>query len=318
MFGYVTPLKRELKIKDFEKWRCYYCGLCCQIKKQSGNIPRLSLNYDMAFLAMLLDSLNPEKLKTKKYRCVLRSPFHQKTIIAENKPLSYAAYINISLFYYKLVDDFNDDHSLKSKIYSQVLKPYRKKFPENIKKVDSEIHSCLKKLNTLEKNKNFSSLDEICDPFAQLLGKVVKLYPYELKDDSSDLRNILYNLGYALGKWIYLIDALDDLEKDMEKDKFNPINFLYNTKNLPYREFFPVIKEKLEFSLLSCGYSINNSLDKLNLVRNDEFLFNVIQLGLMDKYMKVMINAEDYDKKNKNSKMNKKNGLIIEDAEDLD
>ena len=62
MFGYVTPLKGEMKVKDFERFKCYYCGLCCHIKKQFGNIPRIALNYDMTFLGLLLDALSPDEV----------------------------------------------------------------------------------------------------------------------------------------------------------------------------------------------------------------------------------------------------------------
>ena len=286
MFGYVTPLKAEMKVKDFARFKCYYCGLCCHIKKEFGNIPRMSLNYDMTFLGLLLDGLNPDELNVSSHRCALH-PAEKKLVISNNKALSYAAAMNISLFYYKLLDDVNDDENLKSKFFSLILSPYKKKFSSSIIKINDDIKQCLNKLSTLEDNKSFTSIDEICDPFSNLVGIILRDYPYKLIDDSEELRNTLYNLGYSIGKWIYLIDALDDLKSDMEKGKFNPINFLYNKDSLVYDKFIEFIKPKIEFTILNCGYSAKENLEKLQLNRNEDILYNIIELGLMDKYVNV-------------------------------
>ena len=291
MFGYVTPLKAEMKVKDFARFKCYYCGLCCHIKKDFGNIPRMSLNYDMTFLGLLLDALNPEELEVSIHRCSLH-PTEKKTVIANNKALSYAAAMNISLFYYKLLDDAHDDKNLKSKFFSVVLSPYKRKFGVSIIEINNNIKQCLNNLSILEDNKSFTSIDEICDPFSNLVGLILRDYPYELRDDCIELRNALYNLGYYIGKWIYLIDALDDLKSDMEKEKFNPIDFLYNKDSLGYDKFIEFIKPKIEFTILNCGYSCKENLDKLQLNRNKDILYNIIELGLMDKYVNVTKNPE--------------------------
>lgn len=291
MFGYVTPLKAEMKVKDFARFKCYYCGLCCHIKKEFGNIPRMSLNYDMTFLGLLLDGLNPDELEVSSHRCSLH-PAEKKIVIANNKALSYASAMNISLFYYKLLDDADDDKNLKSRFFSIILSPYKKKFSSSIDKINNNIKVCLNKLSTLENNKSFNSIDEICDPFSNLVGIILRDYPFELTNDSEELRNTLYNLGYSIGKWIYLIDALDDLKSDMQKEKFNPINYLYNKGNLLYDKFIEDIRPKIEFTILNCGYSSKINLDKLQLNRNKDILYNIIELGLMDKYIAVTKNPE--------------------------
>lgn len=291
MFGYVTPLKAEMKIKDFARFKCYYCGLCCHIKKDFGNLPRLSLNYDMTFLGLLLDALNSDELEIGHHRCSLH-PTEKKIIITNNKALAYAATMNISLSYYKLLDDVYDDKNLKSKFLSTLLSPYIRKFSVQILEINNKIKLCLDKLSTLENDKSFIYIDEISDPFSDLVGIILRDYPYELLNDSAELRTILYNLGYSIGKWIYLIDALDDLKSDMEKGKFNPINFLYNKDSLPYDEFIKSVKPKIEFTILNCGYSCKENLDKLNLNRNSDILYNIIELGLMDKYVNIIRHPE--------------------------
>lgn len=291
MFGYVTPLKAEMKVKDFARFKCYYCGLCCHIKKEFGNMPRLSLNYDMTFLGLLLDALNPEELEVAHHRCSLH-PTERKIIITNNRALAYAAAMNISLSYYKLLDDVYDDKNFKSRFLSTLLSPYTRKFSAPILEINDKLKQCLDKLSTLENNKSFIYIDEISDPFSDLVGILLRDYPYELIDDSAELRSILYNLGYSIGKWIYLIDALDDLKSDMEKGKFNPINFLYNKNSLPYDKFIESVKPKIEFTILNCGYSCKENLDKLNLNRNNDILYNIIELGLMDKYANIVKHPE--------------------------
>lgn len=284
MFGYVTPLKPELKIREYNQFKSYYCGVCLGIKNLYGNIPRMSLNYDMTFLALLLDGLMDENLDLKLKRCMAH-PAKKKPILLNNSAINYAATMNVSLVYYKLLDDVYDDNSLKSKFSLTLMKPYYKKFPSSIKDINSIIEVELKKLTTLENEKNFNSIDEICDPFSVIVGIILKKFPYIIKNDSDTLRENLYKFGYSLGKWIYLMDALDDLEKDMENKKFNPINFLYNKDNLSYNELLKEIKPRIEFSIFNSAYTCKEILDILPLNKNREILENIINLGMMNKYI---------------------------------
>lgn len=290
MFGYVTPLKPELKIREFEIFRSYYCGICMHIKDDFGNIPRMILNYDMTFLGILLDSLTGEEVNLEIKRC-MSHPFKKKPIVLNNKALAYAAAMNVSLIYYKLLDDIEDDKSFKSKTGALILSPYKKKFNRNVTVINDIIEENLKALAILEKDKNFTCIDEIAHPFSIIVAKILELYPEVISDNSDQLRIDLYDLGYALGKWIYLIDALDDLKEDMEKGKFNPINFLFNSENKGYEELIEEIKPRMEFTILNCGYNCKEILEKLPIKRNKEILENIISLGMMDKYTKITNNC---------------------------
>ena len=292
MFGYVTPLKAELKVKDFTRFRSYYCGLCLHIKKNAGNIPRMVLNYDMTFLGVLLDSLSVKDPDFELKRCIVH-PKDKKPVVMNNSALQYSAAMNLSLYYHKIKDDIEDDNDIKSKVLEKVLYPYQKKINKSIDNINNIIKNNLKDLREFENNKNFSSIDEICHPFSDIVGNILKLYPNELINDNEELRNYLYSLGYTLGKWIYLIDAFDDLKKDMENKKFNPINFLYNNDNKSYEELLPLIKERIEFTILNCSYNCKDILEKLPLKRNEEILKNILELGLMDRYLGVVNNTRE-------------------------
>ena len=209
--------------------------------------------------------------------------------------------MNVSLVYYKLIDDINDDNSMKSKIGALCLSPYKKKFNRNVTRVNGIIEENLNRLSKLEKDKNFESIDEICDPFSLIVANILKLYPGKIDNDSEELRENLYILGYALGKWIYVIDALDDLEEDIKNNKFNPINYLYNINSKDYKEFIEEIKPRIEFTILNCGYNCKEALEKLPIKRNKEILENIISLGMMDKYTKIVENC--------NCKSSKKRGI---------
>lgn len=292
MFGYVTPLKGELKIKDFAKFRSYYCGVCIGIKKRYGELPRLMLNYDMAFLSLLIDSLSKEDLIAVSERCIAH-PIEKKPILINNSAINYAADMNFVLYYYKVKDDILDDNDIKSKFIELSLRPYFKKTSSEINFISNIIKEDLKVLSDFEKNLNFNSIDEISHPFSDIVGNILKLYPYRLENDSLDLREDLYNLGYTLGKWIYLIDALDDLEKDIKEKKFNPLNHIFNKENLSFEELFPLIRERIEFTLLNCSYNCLNIFNLLPIKRNNEIIKNVLELGMMDKYLSVTNKTSD-------------------------
>ncbi|MGL4798689.1 MAG: DUF5685 family protein [Cellulosilyticaceae bacterium] len=286
MFGYVKPLKDELKVYQLTVFKSYYCGLCQHIKKDFGELPRFVLNYDLTALALLLDGLSDSKTYMRDSICIT-SPVKKKPMIVANEALSYAACMNVSLVYYKLLDDVLDDGDLKSKVLAESLKPYTKKFPPQVLPINRVIHKELQALHKLESEKTFFSLDEISHPFAEIVGRIVKDYPYALKNDTPALRESLYQFGYALGKWIYMIDALDDLEKDMKEGNFNPINVLYNQDDLPYDELLARVGEQVSFTLLNCGYRCMANLRKLPLVRNRAILHNIVSLGMMEEYTKV-------------------------------
>lgn len=287
MFGYVTPLKPELKVREYNEFKGYYCGVCFSIKSNFGNLPRALLNYDMTFLALLLDSLSRERADASPKRCIAH-PTNKKAVIINNKAIDYAANMNISLAYFKALDDIQDDKSLKSNAKALIMSPYKRKFSPCIKEINHIIDANLKDLSQLEESKKFTSIDEICHPFSIIVGKILELYPFEIFNDSKEKRDLLYYFGYTLGKWIYLVDAIDDLEEDMKKDKFNPINFLYNNKNLSHNDLLSSSKETLEFSILNCAYNCKSILDNLEVQKNIDILNNIISLGMMDKYTKVI------------------------------
>lgn len=293
MFGYVTPCKMEMKIKDYEKFKAYYCGLCRSIKSNFGNLPRLTLNFDMTFLAILLDSLSEKKYNFIKFKCLIH-PLKKRLMINNNEALDYAAFCNITLAYYKLMDDAYDNKTMKSKVFSMFLKNYLPKqnyLPNNTIAYNDVMDYTKEKiilLNTLEVSHNdmsideHLSIDELSHVFADLTGFIISFY---YKDSS--FKEDLYWLGYNLGKWIYIIDAYDDLEKDMKSNSFNAINSLINIDKLDFKSFSTSIKPRIDFILSTCAEQCLKHLNSLPLIKNENILYNILELGLMEKMDKV-------------------------------
>lgn len=277
MFGYVTPYKMELKIKDYEMFKAYYCGLCISIKNNFSNLCRMTLNYDMTFLGILLDSLEYSKHKYVVTKCIAH-PMKKRPKVIDNRALDYAGFCNVSLVYYKLLDDYNDDNSLNKKFISMYIKKFINKSKDDLPPILVNIEENINKLSSLEKSQNVISIDELSDPFASLTAFIISYY-YK----NENFFNDLYNLGYNLGRWIYIIDAFDDLKEDMEKHKFNAINKAFNVENLPYEDL--IIKEgnRIEFNLIMSANSTSEALEKLPINKNKDLLFNILQLGLMNK-----------------------------------
>ncbi|MGL4108474.1 DUF5685 family protein [Clostridium sp. LP20] len=284
MFGYITPMLSELKMKDYERFRSYYCGLCFSIKNKFGNIPRVGLNYDTTFFAVLMDGLSRESSEITFKPCI-KHPFEKREYINGNKAMEYATDLNLSLVYYKLLDDKRDDKNIKSIALTKVIQPYHKKI--TFKNLDNIIKDNLDKLHSLESSCNFSSLDEVAHPFSYIIGKVLEECPFELNEDTKEIRHKLYDFGYFFGKWIYILDALDDLKDDMKNGKFNPIAKVYNNKTLSYDNLITKVKANIDFTLMTLASNCSELLKELPIKKNNEIIDNVINLGLIEKYMNI-------------------------------
>ena len=196
MFGYVVINKPELKIKDFDKYQEYYCGLCQSLKQNHGRRGQLTLNYDLNFVGILLSSLYEPEEKQYWIRCPMH-PFHKKSV-RTNQYMDYVSDMNIILTYFKLEDDVLDENSLKSKSFKQLLKKdfqrVKEKYP---KKVDT-IKYHLDQIHVLEQ-KHCLDLDKVSGHFGHIMASICVYQDDIFKED-------LYQMGFYLGKFIYLID----------------------------------------------------------------------------------------------------------------
>jgi len=282
MFGYITPDKPDLRIWEFEVFRGYYCGVCKAMAKRAGNRGRIVLTYDCAFLALLIDSLKREPIPGKKRRCLVH-PLKKRYIVNSTSAVEYASDINILLAYYNLKDKWQDEKNLLGPAGMAVLKKgykrVRKRYPELVEGIEEE----LKNLHELER-KNCESIDEVSEPFARIMQKVF------LNSGENDSKSkVLGWVGYNLGKWIYLLDAFDDIEDNIKNGSYNPlvVQYKYN-ENESAESFRERIREETEFVLVYSLSELEKAYSLLDIQKNKSILDNIIYRGLLVKTRNVL------------------------------
>lgn len=284
MFGYIMPVVNELTPLDYQIFKSYYCGLCMSLKYKYGNLLRLGLNYDATFFSILLDSISNEPSETSTAFCI-KHPIKKAEFRKINSALDYVTDLNILLIFYKFLDNEVDERGYRKLSFSKLFKGYLEKITyPNINKI---LFENLSLLSTLEMSASLESIDEIAHPFSNIIGEILKECPFTLCYESLESRNTLYDFGYSFGKWIYLIDAIDDLKLDMRLGRFNPINKIYNKENLEYKDLLIKIKDSMDFLIISLENNCSELLKKLPIIRNKNILSNIINLGIMERYMNI-------------------------------
>ena len=267
MFGYVMANRPELKIREYDRYRAYYCGLCRALKKEYGLSGRLTLNYDMTFLVMILAGLyEPESCCACK-RCIAHPLSKHEEITSEVS--GYAADMNIIMAYYNLLDDWKDDRKLSKLFLSLLLRGKMKKACSRRPQKAQRIRELLDRLSELEKagEENF---EEPSGVFGQIMGEV-----FAYRDDFWKER--LYNCGFYLGKFIYLLDAYEDIEEDIKRDKYNPIKTIY--KEAGFEKHW---EQVLTVNIAECA----RQFEQLPITDDAEIMRNILYSGVWIRYEK--------------------------------
>lgn len=227
MFGYLRVDKGELKVREYEAYKSVYCGLCRQLGREYTFPARLILSYDCTFYAMLLMSLGGSCTGFRDGRCVFNPLKKCKFASCKNDSYSKAAALSVITFYYKLKDNLADSGFFK-KIPVYLALPFvsfwRKRAVKKFPLIENTVADMMKAQLEVEQNTD-ASCDDAAHPTAEMLAKILS---FEAKSKNEEL--VLRELGYQLGRWVYLIDAADDLEKDIKSGCFNPFG-KYKTEN---------------------------------------------------------------------------------------
>ena len=226
MFGYVTVNKPEMKVKDYERYRMYYCGVCHALRNTDGAMGQMSLTYDSTFAAVLLTALYEPDTKMKEAACMVH-PVGKKKYL-ENEIIQYIADMNLILTYYKCLDDWADDRKFTRLCYSSFIRKRVRKIGQVYLEKLAKIRESLRTLSACER-KNVTNLDLLAGTFGDIMAEILAYKPSRGIDWSEELRR----LGYQLGKFIYILDAYDDVQEDIEKNRFNPLNCLLYTSPSP-------------------------------------------------------------------------------------
>ena len=220
VFGYIRPFKDELKIKDYRFYKSVYCSVCRTLGRKYGFLSRFLLSYDTAALAVFYISLSAHHCEVKNGRCCCNPLKKCSFCICEGNVIEEAAAANMLLAYYKLMDTKNDEGFIKRAAASILMMLFHrayKKAARDYPDIDRLIHELMNNQESAE-NEN-ASADKAADPSARFISALLGLHFPDNKPISV--------FGYYLGRWIYLIDAVDDLLNDVKHNSFNPFTAEY-------------------------------------------------------------------------------------------
>ena len=279
MFGYVRPLKGELKVRDYELYQAAYCGLCRQLKQRHGFLSTFMLSYDLTLLAALFMALDGDKgFKAK--RCAA-SPFKKKNMCNSCPGLESAADITVILGYEKFKDDKADSKGIRRLLSMAAMLVFDRAYKKASRALPSfagETASCLGELSRIEKEK-CPSMDAAADSFARILSAAAREAKCEKRDE-------LASLLYQVGRWVYIVDAADDLAEDAKSGAYNCLALRYNAPNGELEEENKrSLKDTLDLSASIAG----DAAQRLELGKYSALVMNILDLGMpfvADKVLK--------------------------------
>jgi hypothetical protein len=262
MFGYVQPNKAELKMREYAQYQAWYCGLCKTLSRSYGQIPRLVLDYYCTFLALLLSGVQGGAEPCSLEKCGYK-PFKKKAPVAPPcAALSYAADLNVLLYWHKLLDDWRDERKIAALAGHTSLKAAADLAVKRQPAAANAIAEGIATLSKMEMQRE-PSIDKAADAFACMLQQLACGYP-PLTDGQ---RETLSWLGYHLGRWIYFMDAWEDRADNEKSNAYNP--FLISDAQ----------KDRASFLLYASLNEMEKAYDLLDIQANRGLLDNILYQG---------------------------------------
>ncbi len=268
MFGYIAVNKPEMKFREFDVYQSYYCGLCKSLKDRYGKRGQLTLSYDMTFLALLLTSLYEPETVSGVRRCIAH-PI-EKHRYCQNEFTDYAADMNLLFSYEKCLDDWNDERSVKKGLMGLLLKNQDHQVYERYPEKVDEICRKMEEIHEFEKADS-RNIDEVAGAFGAIMAEI---FAYRKDEWEETLRR----MGFFLGKFIYLMDAYEDIETDLKQGMYNSLKSIYED---------PDFEEQAERMLLMMMAECSKAFERLPIVENTEILRNILYSGVWCRYDQV-------------------------------
>lgn len=262
MYGYIQICKPELKFREYDEYRSHYCGLCRSLRERFGASGQLLLSYDLTFLTLLLDSLYEPENNSFSSRCIAHPLKKQKFVCSEVS--EYAADMCMLLAAYKFEDDWKDEKNYLKKLAGTMLSGKTGRVRERYERKAAVIEKEFLKLESLEKE-GCTNPEEPASCFGRALAEVMA-YKEDFWEDT------LRDIGFHMGRFIYLADAFDDIRKDRKKNCYNPF--------LSQNEYDPLFHEAAEQLLRLMIAPAAEAFEYLPIVKNAEILRNIIYAGV--------------------------------------
>ena len=281
VFGYVKAYKPELKCKDFDVYQGVYCSLCRRLGRDYGLLARLTLNYDFTLLALTRMSAAEECCGFEKGRCSFNPTKKCLNCTGGAEHLAFAAAAAMIMCYYKALDNIADETSLFKKIFYYLIRPYfavkRKKAMKKYPQIDVCIAEAMRQQAQTEQSLT-QSVDAAAHPSALAMSRLLTL---EMKTEKPET---LERFGYLVGRWVYLIDALDDSEKDRASGSYNVFNLKFEKE-----------EEKKNYAagaLRLTAAELGQCFEALQPKRFGAILENIIRFGLENALNEVLKKEE--------------------------
>ena len=277
MFGYVMPNLSVLDSAQKARFRSVYCGLCRTLRERHGWMGSSTLSYDLTFLALLLSSLyEPEEMRTEN-----RCPPHplKRHVCVQSEPFAYAADMNVALAYHKCMDNWKDDRNLLSRGEARMLSRAYLKVARAYPEQCSSIETWLEEIHRIEKEDR-PGIDAPVNSTGRMLGKL-----FRYRDDY--WADSLERIGDGLGRFIYFMDAYDDLPRDLRRGSYNPLK--------PYRQdegFEAMCRDALTMMVADC----TEAFETLPIIQDADLLRNVLYSGVWSRYAQITRKKQSHDK----------------------
>lgn len=280
MFGYINVNKKELSEENTKIYKAYYCGLCQKLREISGAKAQMLLNYDMTFLVVLLTGLYEPEETSRTFTCAAHPT--KRHVATTNDITQYAACMNIALAYHNLVDDWKDNKSYTKKTMAKMIKKDYDKIAAQYPRQVKSIEAYMNELAECEQHKE-RNIDKVAGLTGEMLGEILAWKQDEWYKE-------LKTLGLYLGKFIYLMDAYEDIEKDSKSDSYNP--FVYLRKENP--NDFETLSRLMMTSMISeCA----RSFERLPILLHADILRNILYSGVWTKYEYIQLKEKKRNKK---------------------
>lgn len=265
MFGYIIINKDEMKFKEFDIYHSYYCGLCRSLKERHGITGQLSLSYDMTFILMLLSALYEPETETAECKCIAH-PF-EKHLTRRNFLTDYVADMNALLTCYKCRDDWEDEKKLIRLAYGRLLEGKCRKIRDLYGGKAQRLFLLMQDYTDAEQ-KGSEEIDVMAGLFGKVMAEIVACREDEWSEN-------LRRFGFYLGKFIYLLDAYEDVEEDIRKGNYNPLKKKYEQP-----DFEEECRDILTMMMSECC----KEFEKLPILDNVEILRNILYSGVWCRY----------------------------------
>lgn len=268
MFGYIVIHKPELKVREYESYHAAYCGLCRSLRKRHGLPGQMTLGYDMTFLALLLTGLYEPKTRTCVKGCLAHPG--RRHACRENLFYDYAADMNVLLAYYKCLDDWQDERKAGRLLYALFLRGRIKELQKLYGKKIAKTRRALEELRELEKKKVYD-LDRTAGLFGEIMAEL-----FVFREDEWESR--LRRMGFFFGKFIYLMDAYEDIEEDLKRGTYNPFAQWYEKEDFEQR-CAAVLKMMMA--------EASRTFELLPIIKDAGILRNILYAGVWTRYGQV-------------------------------